>query len=328
MSGSRVRRELSITSPSRSSRSARYRLKVVADVVEVEDPCELGLARVGEGGTRNHVSSLGVAAAVEEAPQVALPAGKEAPDRSTSSRSIGGRTRSSKPGDRPGPASAGRGPETRRRGHQGGRGSIVRLPHAAQSSSWTKARSPRSARTGDPVDRHGRPARRAAAPAGRARSPRIPCSLEGEGRLARRRSGAGAVPDTPRAVTAMAEPTGRSTSARCAEHPLPSQLYQGQGAARPPPVPSRGRCAGSPASSARRSCVDILQQTAALRGGDRRRRPRPEDHVQGCVRTAAERGEADQYVDEVIDVVRRTLGRPVRGSPQPAERRSVDSPPG
>jgi DNA-binding FrmR family transcriptional regulator len=37
-----------------------------------------------------------------------------------------------------------------------------------------------------------------------------------------------------------------------------------------------------------------------------------EDHVQGCVRTAAERGEADQYVDEVIDVVRRTLGRPVR----------------
>ena len=38
-----------------------------------------------------------------------------------------------------------------------------------------------------------------------------------------------------------------------------------------------------------------------------------EDHVQGCVRTAAERGEADQYVDEVIDVVRRTLGRPVRG---------------
>jgi hypothetical protein len=36
--------------------------------------------------------------------------------------------------------------------------------------------------------------------------------------------------------------------------------------------------------------------------------------VQGCVRTAAEQGQADQYVDEVIDVVRRTLGRPVRGS--------------
>ena len=38
-----------------------------------------------------------------------------------------------------------------------------------------------------------------------------------------------------------------------------------------------------------------------------------EDHVSGCVRTAAERGNADEYVDEVIDVVRRTLGRPVRG---------------
>src|SRR3954449_6479675 len=46
-------------------------------------------------------------------------------------------------------------------------------------------------------------------------------------------------------------------------------------------------------------CVDILQQTAALPGA-----MGPwavgglEDHVQGCVRTAAERGEADQYVDE------------------------------
>jgi DNA-binding FrmR family transcriptional regulator len=42
-----------------------------------------------------------------------------------------------------------------------------------------------------------------------------------------------------------------------------------------------------------------------------------EDHVQGCVRTAAERGEADRYVDEVIDVVRRTLGRPIRGAARP-----------
>ena len=29
---------------------------------------------------------------------------------------------------------------------------------------------------------------------------------------------------------------------------------------------------------------------------------------------AKARGEADKYVDEVVDVVRRTLGRPVRGS--------------
>ncbi len=65
-------------------------------------------------------------------------------------------------------------------------------------------------------------------------------------------------------------------------------------------------------------CVDILQQTAALRAAvDAVSIMILEDHVQGCVRTAAERGEADQYVDEVVDVVRRTLGRPVRGTRNP-----------
>jgi DNA-binding FrmR family transcriptional regulator len=60
-------------------------------------------------------------------------------------------------------------------------------------------------------------------------------------------------------------------------------------------------------------CVDILQQTAALRAAvDALSILILEDHVQGCVRTAADRGEADRYVNEVIDVVRRTLGRPVR----------------
>jgi len=62
-------------------------------------------------------------------------------------------------------------------------------------------------------------------------------------------------------------------------------------------------------------CVDILQQTAALRAAvDALSIVVLEDHVAGCVRTAAERGESDAYVDEVIDVVRRTLGRPVRSS--------------
>src|SRR5215212_5214178 len=62
-------------------------------------------------------------------------------------------------------------------------------------------------------------------------------------------------------------------------------------------------------------CVDILQQTAALRAAvDALSILILEDHVSGCVRTAAERGNADEYVDEVIDVVRRTLGRPVRGA--------------
>jgi DNA-binding FrmR family transcriptional regulator len=62
-------------------------------------------------------------------------------------------------------------------------------------------------------------------------------------------------------------------------------------------------------------CVDILQQTAALRAAvDALSVLVLEDHVQGCVRTAAEGGKVDEYVDEVIDVVRRTLGRPLRGA--------------
>jgi CsoR family transcriptional regulator, copper-sensing transcriptional repressor len=62
-------------------------------------------------------------------------------------------------------------------------------------------------------------------------------------------------------------------------------------------------------------CVDILQQTAALKAAaDAVSILILEDHIQGCVRTAVERGEADKYVDEVVDVVRRTLGRPVRGT--------------
>ncbi len=62
-------------------------------------------------------------------------------------------------------------------------------------------------------------------------------------------------------------------------------------------------------------CIDILQQTAALRAAvESVSLLILEDHVQGCVRTAAERGEADKYVDEVLDVVRRSLGRPVRAS--------------
>lgn len=61
-------------------------------------------------------------------------------------------------------------------------------------------------------------------------------------------------------------------------------------------------------------CVDILQQTSALRAAvDSLSIVVLEDHVGGCVRTAAEQGHADEYVDEVIDVVRRTLGRPIRG---------------
>lgn len=60
-------------------------------------------------------------------------------------------------------------------------------------------------------------------------------------------------------------------------------------------------------------CVDILQQTSALRAAvDALGVLILEDHVRGCLRQAAEQGGADEMVDEVIDVVRRTIGRPVR----------------
>jgi CsoR family transcriptional regulator, copper-sensing transcriptional repressor len=63
----------------------------------------------------------------------------------------------------------------------------------------------------------------------------------------------------------------------------------------------------------REYCIDILQQTAALRAAvDSVALLVLEDHVQGCVRTAAESGEADRYIEEVLDVVRRSLGKPVR----------------
>src|SRR4026209_2691350 len=62
-------------------------------------------------------------------------------------------------------------------------------------------------------------------------------------------------------------------------------------------------------------CVDILQQTAALRAAvDADSVLVLEDQLQGGGATPAERGEADQYVGEVIGGVRRALGRPVRGS--------------
>ncbi len=66
-------------------------------------------------------------------------------------------------------------------------------------------------------------------------------------------------------------------------------------------------------------CVDILQQTAALRAAvDSVALLIMEDHVAGCLKTAVQTGDAGAYTEEVMDVVRRTLGRPVR-SRQPAD---------
>jgi len=122
---------------------------------------------------------------------------------------------------------------------------------------------------------------------------------------------------------AMAEPTHRPASDHGADHDTFRHSYSRDKAQL---VRRLSRIEGQVRGIARmiereEYCVDILQQTAALRAAvDAVSVLVLEDHVQGCVRTAAERGEADRYVDEVIDVVRRTLGRPVRTgarTPQP-----------
>lgn len=60
-------------------------------------------------------------------------------------------------------------------------------------------------------------------------------------------------------------------------------------------------------------CIDILQQTAALRAAvDAVSLLLMEDHVAGCLATAVKTGEAGAYTEEVMEVVRRSMGRPVR----------------
>jgi DNA-binding FrmR family transcriptional regulator len=60
-------------------------------------------------------------------------------------------------------------------------------------------------------------------------------------------------------------------------------------------------------------CIDILQQTAALRAAvDAVSLLLMEDHVAGCLNTAVRTGEAATYTEEVMEVVRRSMGRPVR----------------
>ena len=60
-------------------------------------------------------------------------------------------------------------------------------------------------------------------------------------------------------------------------------------------------------------CIDILQQTAELRAAvDAVSLLLMEDHVAGCLATAVKTGEAQTYTEEVMEVVRRSMGRPVR----------------
>jgi DNA-binding FrmR family transcriptional regulator len=62
-------------------------------------------------------------------------------------------------------------------------------------------------------------------------------------------------------------------------------------------------------------CVDVLQQTAALRAAvDSVTMLLLEDHVHGCVVSAVQGSEAEALTDEVMEVVRRGIGRPSRAS--------------
>jgi DNA-binding FrmR family transcriptional regulator len=57
-------------------------------------------------------------------------------------------------------------------------------------------------------------------------------------------------------------------------------------------------------------CLDILQQVEALTAAaDQVALALLEDHIGGCLAHAVDTGEGQPYVDEVMAVVRRTMGR-------------------
>ncbi|HSK93114.1 MAG TPA: metal-sensitive transcriptional regulator [Candidatus Angelobacter sp.] len=65
-------------------------------------------------------------------------------------------------------------------------------------------------------------------------------------------------------------------------------------------------------------CLDVLQQVEALTAAaDQVALLLLEDHIDGCLTHAIETGEGQPYVDEVMTVVRRALGRrgPRRSAP-------------
>ena len=62
-------------------------------------------------------------------------------------------------------------------------------------------------------------------------------------------------------------------------------------------------------------CIDIMQQTAALRAAvDSVTLLLMEDHVAGCLVGAIKSRDSAALTEEVMEVVRRTMGRPVRAS--------------
>lgn len=60
-------------------------------------------------------------------------------------------------------------------------------------------------------------------------------------------------------------------------------------------------------------CIDIMQQTAALRAAvDSVTLLLMEDHVAGCLAAGVKGRDSAALAEEVMEVVRRTMGRPVR----------------
>jgi DNA-binding FrmR family transcriptional regulator len=58
-------------------------------------------------------------------------------------------------------------------------------------------------------------------------------------------------------------------------------------------------------------CLDLLQQVEALTAAaDQVGLLLLEDHISGCLAHAIATGQGEPYVDEVMAVVRRTMGRP------------------
>jgi DNA-binding FrmR family transcriptional regulator len=66
-------------------------------------------------------------------------------------------------------------------------------------------------------------------------------------------------------------------------------------------------------------CLDLLQQVEALTAAaDQVGLLLLEDHIAGCLTHAIESGQGQPYVDEVMAVVRRTMGRPPARRKKPA----------
>lgn len=70
-------------------------------------------------------------------------------------------------------------------------------------------------------------------------------------------------------------------------------------------------------------CLDVLQQVEAMTAAaDQVRLLLLEDHIDGCLTHAIASGEGEPYVGEVMEVIRRSMGRRGGRPSQPGQERS------